>query len=130
VIAGRENVGRDHVGERDDMGALVDARHQRGRQGVATMGEDDVAAASARLGALGLHHGGKPREAAAAPAIGRHLIVHQIDVIDQDEGDARGLGEGCSNKEHREGGDGEQATGEDHDGVQLLRAWHYGSKLG
>ena len=35
VVAGREHVGRNHVGERDDVRAAVDARHQRGRQRVA-----------------------------------------------------------------------------------------------
>ena len=46
------------------------------------MGEDDVAA----LGALGLDHRGKPREAAAALAIRLHLLGHLVDVVDQDEG--------------------------------------------
>ncbi len=88
VVAGRENVGRDQVGQRDDVGAVVDGRHQRRRERIAGMGEDDVAA----LGALGLHHRSEPREAAAALPVRHHLVAHQIDVVDQDEGDARGLG--------------------------------------
>ena len=50
----------------DDVRAVVEPRHQRGRQRVAAMGEDHVAA----LGALGLDDGGEPREAAAALAVG------------------------------------------------------------
>src|SRR5215475_6479152 len=89
------------------------------------MRQDHVSA----FGSLGLHCGGKPRKAATAPAVRRHLLAHLIDVIDQDEGDARGLGGGCSNQKDRERGEGEQAAGEGHDDVWLLRAWHYGSKV-
>ena len=39
VVAGREDVRRDQIGERDDVRAAVDARHQRGRQRVAAMRE-------------------------------------------------------------------------------------------
>ena len=77
------------------------------------MGEDHVAT----LGALGFHHRGKPREAAAAPAVRGHLLAHLIDVIDQDEGDARGLGRSCGDKEDRERGDCEQTAGEGHEDV-------------
>ena len=59
VVARHEEVGRDQVGERDDVLAAVDARHQRGRQRVAAVGEQHVPA----LGALGLDHAasrGKP----------------------------------------------------------------------
>ena len=67
--------------------AAVDARHQRGRERVAAMREDHVPPC-ARLGALGLDHGGKPGKAAALLAVGQQLLAHQVDVVDQDEGDA------------------------------------------
>jgi hypothetical protein len=47
--------------------------------------EDDVAA----FGALGLDHGGEAGETAAALAVGHQLVRHEIDVVDQNEGDAR-----------------------------------------
>ena len=97
VVARHEHVERDHVAERDDVGAAVDPRHQRGRDGVAAMGEDDVAA----LGALGLDDGRKPRETAAALAVGHHLVAHQIDIVDEEESDPRGLGNGRAGEEDR-----------------------------
>ena len=91
VVAGRENVGRDQIGERDDVLAAVDARHQRGRERVAAHARRSRDRPLSGLGALGLDHGGEPRKAAAPLAVGHHLVGHQIDVIDQDEGDARRL---------------------------------------
>src|SRR5215831_15796372 len=83
----------------------------------------------AAFGALGLDHGGESREAASAAAVGRHLVAHLIDIIDQDEGDACGFGGGCGDKEDRERGGSEQAAGEGHMVSDLLWAWHYGSKV-
>jgi hypothetical protein len=69
-----EDVGRNHIGETDDVGAAIESRHQRGRQGIARMGEHDVAA----LGALGLHHRGQLGKAAAALAVGHDLRAHRV----------------------------------------------------
>jgi hypothetical protein len=78
MVAGREDVRRRHVGERDRVLALVEAREQGRRDQVARMGIDHVAA----LGALGLHHRVQPREAAALGG-----VVHLVDVVRQQEGD-------------------------------------------
>ena len=48
----------------------------------------------AALGALGLYDGREPREAAAALAVRHHRVGHQVDVIDQHERNAGGLGAG------------------------------------
>ncbi len=118
VIAGHEDVGQDHVDKRDDMIAAVDARQQRGRKRVAGMGENDVAAGGRRPRAFGLDHGGKTREAAALAPVRPGLLVHQIDVVDQDEGDGRGLGRGETRqaREHCKAGRAEkqQAAGNVH----------------
>src|SRR5581483_3700604 len=55
---------------------------------VATVRDNDVAA----FGAFGLDDGGKPREPAAALAVRHHGVAHKVDVVDQDEGDACGIG--------------------------------------
>ena len=60
------------------------------------------------LGALGLDNGGKSGEAAAAFTVGHHLICNQIDVIDQEERNVRGLRIGRAGAED----DDEQADGE------------------
>ncbi len=62
VVARHENVGVDHIGQFDDVGAAVDAGHQRGRDRVAAVRQDDMAA----FGPFGLHDGGEPRESARA----------------------------------------------------------------
>ena len=85
VVAGREDVGPHHVGQRHDAGALVEARHQRGRERIAGMGEDRLGAGGISPRALGLDHRRQPREPAAALAVRHHHVRHQIDVIDQDE---------------------------------------------
>jgi hypothetical protein len=110
VIARREYVRREHVGQRHDMGALVDPRHQRGRQGVAAMRQNDMPAIGARPGALCLDHGGKPGEAAAAPAVRHQRVTHEIDVVRQDEGDLCGIRprvyrRGDDGREHAERGE-------------------------
>ena len=56
------------------------------------MGEDDVAA----LGALRLHDRREACKTAAALAVGHLLVAHLIDVVDQEEGDPRGFGEGAA----------------------------------
>jgi len=73
------------------------------------MGEDHVGP----LGALGRDYGGETREAAAALPVRHHLIRHQINVIDQDEGDACGLGAGRGGAKARDQQDagGETANG-------------------
>ena len=91
VVAWREDLGRDHVGERNDVLAAVEARHQRGRQRVAGMREDHVAALGLGLGALGLDDGGEPREAAAPLPVRHRLVAHDVDVVDQDERHLGGL---------------------------------------
>src|SRR5215467_13485434 len=68
---------------------------------------DSVSPAWARItlppfGALGLDHGGEAGETTAALPVRHHLIRHQIDVIDQDEGDACGLGAGRGGAEDRD----------------------------
>ena len=98
VITRHENVGCEQIGKGENTGAPVEARHQRRRQRIAGMGEDHVGA----LGALGLDYRGEPRAAAAALPVRHHLIRHQINVIDQDEGDARGLGAGRGGAEDRD----------------------------
>src|SRR5215470_1751917 len=67
----------------------------------------------APLAPLGLDYGGETREAAAALPVRHHLIRHQINVIDQDEGDACGLGAGQGGAEDRDQQDagGETASG-------------------
>ncbi len=82
VIAGHEDVRLDHVGQFDDVRALVEARHQRGRERVARMAEQHRHAPRP----LGLHDRGQLGEAAAALVV-RHLV----DVVDQQqaEGDVR-----------------------------------------
>ena len=115
VIARRENVGREQIGERE-------MRAPRSRPDISD--GDSVSPPCAKitlaaLGALGLDYGGEPREAAALP-VGHHLIRHQIDVIDQDEGDACGLGAGRGGADDRDqqhaggetanGGHGEEAA--------------------
>src|SRR5215203_4324084 len=62
------------------------------------MGEDHVAT----LGALRFDHSRKPREAAAPLTIGADLIGHLIDVVHQDEGDARGLCRRRASEEQRD----------------------------
>ena len=119
VVAGREDVGRDHVGQRHDAGALVEARHQGGRERVAAMGEDHAAAGGSGARALRLHHGGEPREAAAALAVWHRHVAHQVDVVDQDEGDLRrggrrlrsGKAHAAHRNEQQAGGD---AAGDQH----------------
>jgi hypothetical protein len=56
--------------------------------------------------------GGESGEAAAAFPVRHHLICNQIDVIDQEEGDARGFGTDRPGAEQRdEHADGETAKG-------------------
>jgi hypothetical protein len=107
VVARREDVRRDQIGQREDVRAAVEARHKRRRKRIAGMRQDHVA-----LGALGLDNGGESGDAAAAFPVGHHLICDQIDVIDQQEADARGLGTGRTGAEERdEQADGEMAKG-------------------
>ena len=61
MVAGREDIGRRQVGERDGVFSLVEAGEQGRRDQVACVGVDHIAA----LGALGFHHGVEPGEAAA-----------------------------------------------------------------
>ena len=73
------------------------------------MREDHVAAIGLGLGALGLHDRREPREAAAAPPVRHRLVAHDVDVVDQDEGDLglrhRGrrllLGDGGADRQQR-----------------------------
>ena len=115
VVAGRENVGADHVGERDDVLAAVEPRHQRGRQRVTGMREDHVAAVGFCLGALGLHDRGEPREAAAPLAVRHRLVAHDVDVVDQDEGHLGRL------RGRRVGG---EQRGKDQDGGEAAEEGH------
>src|SRR5262249_9152225 len=81
-------VRRDHVGQRDDMRAVVDPGHQRRRQRVAAVREHDMTA----LRALGLHNRGEPRESSAPLTVRHRDVAHQIDVVGQDESDLDRVG--------------------------------------
>ena len=87
VIAGHEDIRRHQVAERDNMGAVVNPRHQRGRERVAAMRQDHMAA----LGALGLDHRRQPGIPAAGLAVGHLLFGHQVEIVDEQEGHSRGL---------------------------------------
>ena len=56
------------------------------------MRHDDAAAFRARLLALGLHDRGEPREPAAGLAVGERLLAHQVEIVEQHEGDVRAVG--------------------------------------
>ena len=86
VVAGHEDVRRDHVGERDDVRAAVDARHQRGRQRVAAMREDHVAAWPALARSAFTTAASRAKPPRRLPS-GISCVAHQVDVVDQDEGD-------------------------------------------
>src|SRR5262249_46955197 len=77
MIAGREDVGCDEIGHRENVRTAVEARRQRGGERIARMCQHHLA-----LGTLGLDNGGKAREAAAALPVRHHLICQQINVID------------------------------------------------
>ena len=105
MVAGYEDVGWYQIGQRDDVGAAVEPRHQRGRQGVPRMGEDHVAA----FGALSLDDGSELGKPAAALAVGCQVCAHLIDIVDQDERDRRPRGLGVARDRRR----GEPETRED-----------------
>jgi hypothetical protein len=88
MIAGREDVRRRGVDQVDNMGALVEARHQRGRNRVAGMDVKDIAA----LGALGLDDRGKAGETTAG------LARHLVDVVDEKERHIDRFGQGHSGR--------------------------------
>ena len=87
VIAGHENIRRDHVGQRNDMRAAVEAGHHRRRQRVAAVRHDDVASFARGPGALGLHDRRQTGKSAAALAVGERLLAHQVEIVEQDERD-------------------------------------------
>ncbi len=138
VVAGREDVGPHHVGQRHDARALVDARHQGGRERIAGMGEDRLGAGGISPRALGLDHRRQPREPAAALAVRHHRVRHQIDVIDQDERHLRRGGrrlrarKACADRNKQQaGGD---AAGDQHgsrtvDAGCVLSAFPAGAEL-
>jgi hypothetical protein len=105
VIARHEDVRLDHVGEIDDVRALVDARHQRRRQRVPAMREQHRAAGRPRTLALRLHHGGKPRESAALFAVRHGGFAHLVDVVGQHEGELCALRPRKTRRHHRCGGE-------------------------
>ena len=96
VVSGHEHVRPDHVRQLDDMGALVEARHQRGREGVAGVAEQHRHAA----GALLLHDGGELGEAAAAL-----VVAHPVDVVDEEQREGRRRRRGGSLPGRAEHGD-------------------------
>ena len=83
-----------------------------GDKRVAGMGEDHAAAGGSSPRALGLHHGGEPREAAAALAVGHLHVAHQVDVVDQHEGHLRGGRRRRSGKAHAAHRNEEEAGGD------------------
>ncbi len=111
VVARHEDVGMDHVGQLDDVGATVDAGHQGGRDRVAAVRQDDVPA----LRPFRLHDGGEPRKSAPPLPVRHHDVGHQVDIVDQDERDPGGFGRGRhvrqENGEADEGGDDKAASG-------------------
>ena len=111
VVARHEYVGMDHVGQFDDVGAAVDAGHQGGRDRVAAVRQDDMAA----LRPFGLHDGGEPRESAPPLPVRHHDVGHQVDIVDQDERNLGGFGRGGrvrqENGEADEGGSDETTSG-------------------
>ena len=112
VVAGHEDVEPHLVLHRDDMGALVKARHQRGRVAIAGMAEQHRHA----LGALGLGDAGRARKAAAAL-----FVAHLVDVVDQQqrEGRRRHLGD-----RGRRGGGERGWGGDDAQGIAAGQLGH------
>jgi len=92
VVARHQDVRRDHVGEGDDVRAMVECGHGRGREGVAAMRHDHMATFRRSFCALRLDHGGKPREPAAPAPVGKCLLAHDVEVVEQHEGDLRAVG--------------------------------------
>ena len=110
-LPGTKMSGPHRVGQRPDVGALIDARHQRRRQRVAAVGEHHVAA----LGALGLDHRSEAGEAAAAPAVRHQRLADLVDVVGQHEADDRAVRpcparrqHGCGGKAKGDGAAGDQ----------------------
>ena len=99
VVARHEHVRLDHVGELDDVRALVEARHQRGREGVARMAEQHRhAAAPAR----------PSRSRRAARSRRGPGPTPWVDVVDQEQGEGdirrRGLRRLCPCHRDRQAG--------------------------
>jgi hypothetical protein len=91
VIARHEDVRRDHVGERDDVRALIESRHHRGRERVAAMRHDHGAAFRAGLRPFGLHDGCEARKSAARLAVRKRLLAHQVEIVEQHERHVRAM---------------------------------------
>ena len=130
VIAGHENIRRDHVGERDDVRAAVEPGHHRGRERVAAMRHDHAAALRARLLALGLDDRGEARKAAARLAVRERLLAHQVEVVEQHEGDVRAVrrlrpGRAPARQQRERGGEG----GEEGAAIEHVRAFSLAAPL-
>ena len=88
MIARHQDVRRDHVGERNDVRAAVETGHHRRRERVAAVRDDHMASFARRFGALRLDDCGKARETAALASIGKRLLAHDVEVVEQHERNA------------------------------------------
>ena len=84
VIARHENVRPDHVGQRHDVRAVIDPRHQRRRQRVAGMAKITWPPLARSALTTAASRAKPPRRLPSGPPVG-----HQVDVVDQDEADPR-----------------------------------------
>src|SRR6202008_799356 len=83
VVAWHEDVETNHVGERDDVRAAVEPGHHRRGERIAAVRHDHLAPFAGRPRPLRLDDRGKTCKPAALAPIGKRLLVHDVEVVEQ-----------------------------------------------